>query len=379
MQLSRYVLANVLRNKRRTALTVLSIGFSLFLLIALWTFMHMLSNPPESDLSIRRLAVSSAISLGQALPVSYAQKIKTVKHVERVMLMQWCGGWYQDKKNMIGALASDPAEFFEVEKDYKTTPEVQKAYLADRRSALAGQKLMDRFGWKVGQTITLHGMIFPIDLELNIVGTYDHPDEENILFLRWDYLNEKMDDPGTIASFWVLADSPDNVPKVADDIDAMFRNSPAQTKTESEKAFRLGFVSMLGNIQLIISLIAGVVVFTMLLVTASTMSMTIRERTREVAILKSIGYPRRLLMTLIVGEGVTIAALGWLVALGFCVFLGTQDTDGMTMGFIPQFYPPLGIYARSLGIGLAIGLVAGLLPGWQAARMTIANAMRKLE
>jgi putative ABC transport system permease protein len=377
--LARYVLANVLRNKRRSALTILSIGFSLFLLIALWTVLNGLLNPPENEVSARRLAVRRSTSLADQMPLAYADKIKRLPHVAMLMPLQWFGGYYREESNQVATLASDPELFFKMLPEIKVSDATRKGFLTDRRGAVIGRLLMQHYGWKPGDTITIKGNIFPVDLELHVVGQYTNPDQENGIYVRWDYVNELMGDTGQIASFWVLTDAKENVAGLCEAIDALFRNTSAETKTETEKAFILGFVSMLGNVRLMIGAIALVVVFTMLLVAASTMAMTIRERMREVAILKALGYSPGHVLGLIVAEGVTIALAGWLTAYGLAVALSHADTNTMTMGFVPKFAPPDWIIGSALGVALAIGLAASILPGLGASRLTVAAAIRRLE
>jgi putative ABC transport system permease protein len=379
MTLSRLIAKNVLRNKRRTGLTVVSIGFSLFLLIALWTVLNNLTNPPENEASIRRLAVRRSTSLAEQMPVAYGEKIKKIPHVQLVDPLQWFGGYYREEKNMLATLTTDPVMFPQIFPEMVASPETLAAFQRDRRGAIVGRQLMKQFGWKTGDTVTIMGNILPANLEVHLCGDYTNPDAENNFFVRWDYVKEATGDTGQISSFWVLVDAKENVPKIIDAIDAMFRNTNAETKTETEKAFQLGFVSMLGNIRLIIGSIALVVVFTMLLVVTSTMAMTIRERLREVAIMKSIGFTKRHIFALILGEGVAIAMAGWLMAFAIAVSMRFVDTNAATMGFVPKFNPAPWIYFSTLGIGLGIGAVAGLIPGIQASRLTILEAMRRLE
>ncbi|MEN6627758.1 MAG: ABC transporter permease [Candidatus Sumerlaeia bacterium] len=375
----RLVLKNLLRNKKRTGLTVLSFGFSLFLLVALSTFLNALINPPETDASILRLAVRRSTSLAEQMPLAYGERLKRIPHVAAVMPLQWFGGYYKEQRNRLATLAVDPSLYFDMFPELVVSEETRAAFKANRRGVLVGEMTLNQWGWKVGQLITIKGDIFPVDLELQIVGTYTYVEEENALYINWDYLHEALGKPGKIGAFWLKADAKENVPGIIDAVDAAFRNSPAETKTETERAFRLGFVSMLGNVRLIIGSIAIVVIFTMLLVVTSTMAMTIRERMREVAILKTIGCRRVHILMMIVGEGLAIALLGWVVGYLFSVGLGHTDTNQMTQGFVPKFQPPPAIYAMTLGVGMLIGLIAGLIPGLQASGLTISEAMRKLE
>lgn len=379
MTLSHFVIKNALRNKRRTILTVLSTGFSLFLLIALWTFLDMLFNPPSSDDSAMRLAVRRSTSLADQMPIAYMQKIKGVPHIKAVMPLQWFGGYYKEPKNFFANLAVDPDKFWDMFSELKTTEATRRAFAAERTGAVVGEGLMKRYGWKVGDRVTLIGTIFPVDLEFKIVGTFDYELADYNFYFRFDYLNEALGDPGEAGSFWLKADRAENIPGIIDTVDAMFHNSAAETKTETEKSFVLGFVAMLGNVKVLVGYIAVVVIFTMLLVSASTMAMTIRERIREVAILKSIGYPSGTILGLILGESIFIALLGVGTGCLFAVGLSHANLYELTQGFIQIFKPTAQVYAMVLATGIGIGVFSGLVPALQASRLTITEAMRRLE
>lgn len=379
MNLGRFIIRNALRNKRRTTLTFVSVGFSLFLLIVLFTVLDLLTNPPTTEGSALRLGVRRATSLADNLPISYLRKIARVPHVQIAMPFQWFGGQYKDPKNFFANMAVDGQTFFGMFPELNVSPEAQRAFANERTGAIVGEGLMEKFGWRVGDHITLVGTIFPVDLELKIVGTYAFDLDKSNFYLRYDYLNEALGGRNEIGSIWVKADSAEAIPGIIDTIDGMFRNTSAETKTETEKAFVLGFVSMLGNIRMIIGSISMVVIFTLLLVSASTMSMTIRERMREVAILKSMGYTRQTLLWLVLGESVFIAMLGLIVGLLLSRTLGAIDVFSLTKGFIPFFRPTPETYVGVTLIGVGIGVASGIVPALQASGMTIAQAMRELE
>lgn len=379
MTYSRFILRNALRNKRRTALTVLSVAFSLFLLITLYTLLDSIMNPPEGDETALRLAVRRSTSLADDMPIAYEQKIATVPGIELLLPLQWFGGYYKEPKNFFANFATDPHRLWDMFPELHVTEEIEQAMLADRRAAVAGRGLMERYGWKVGDRVTLKGTIYPVDLEFILVGEYLSDRNESNFYFRFDYLDEALGNPGRIGSFWVKAESAEKVPEVADAIDALFRNTPAETKTETEKAFMLGFVSMLGNIQAIIGSVAIVIGFTMLLVASSTMAMTIRERLREIAILKSMGYPPHTLLMIILGEAMLISVFGGLMACGGAFALRFADVYSMTMGFVERFDASPALFAMTLVVGAGIGLVAGLVPALQASWMTISEALRRLE
>ncbi len=379
MSFSRFIWKNAFRNKRRTGLTILSIGFSLFLLMALLTFLDTLLNPVIEDDSALRLLVTRSTSIADILPIAHLGKIRRVKGVEHVAPLQWFNGIYKDPDYQFANFATDPAEIFKIYTEQHLSTEAKAAFVANRRGAVPGAKLAQRFGWKVGDKITLMGTVFPVDLDLEIVGIFTADLNENMMYFNWDYFDEALGNPGVSGAYTVKVTDAASVPIVSGAIDGIFRNSPAETKTTTEKAFVLGFISMLGNIKLIIASIAGVVVFTMLLVAVSTMTMTVRERMREVAVLKAIGYPGRLVLWLVMAEALFIALLGAAIGIGLGESLRLVDLDGITQGFIQKFDPGLSTYAAVVGAGMVIGLVSGFIPARQAARMSITGAMRRME
>ena len=223
------------------------------------------------------------------------------------------------------------------------------------------------------------GTIFPVDLDLTIVGIFQNKTAQNMLYFNYNYLNEAMGNLNQVGAFTIRADSPNAVPEVCSRIDTMFRNSLAETKTETEKAFVLGFVSMLGNIQVIIGSIAGVVVFTMLLVAISTMAMTVRERIREVAILKTMGLQRKAILGLVIAESLFISLFGTGIGTFLGELLRLVNMDQATQGFIQRYDPGPETYLAVVCAGFAIGIISGFFPAWQAANMTITAAMKRVE
>lgn len=379
MALARFIWRNAWRNKRRTGLTVLSVGFSLFLLEALLTFIETLLSPPFSDEAALRLVVARSTSIAEMMPLAYESKIRKVPHVAHVSTLQWFNGTYKDPDFMFANFAVNPDEIFAIYSEQKVDPQTLKTFRTERTAAVASERLAQRFGWKTGDQITLQGTIFPVDLELRIAGTFQDPVNQEVLYFRHDYMDEAVGSFGQVGAFSVRASDVGSVPGIAVSIDAMFRNSPAETKTETEKAFVLGFISMLGNIQTIIGSVAAVVVFTMGLVSLSTMAMTMRERLREVAILKTIGYPQGLILGLVVTEALFIAGCGLGIGLGLGESLRFVDMNKITQGFIPVYAPRLSTYAAMCGVGMLIGLASGFFPARQAVRMTITSAMKRLD
>lgn len=370
---------NVLRNKRRTGLTVLSVGFSLFLLMALLTFMDALFHPSTQAEAAGRIIIRRSTAVVDMMPLAYVDKIRALPDVQSAAPLQWCNGMYRDSRNQFANFATDPRYLWDVYTEAKLPPEQKAAFIAERTGAVAGRDLANRFGWKIGDRITLIGTIFPVDLELTIVGIFSAPAYQNMLYFRHDYLEEALGNPGRVGAIIVRAKSAEAVPALCERIDRMFHNSPAETKSASERGFILGFVSMLGNVRIVIGSVAGVVVFTMLLVSASTMAMAVRERMREVAILKAVGYSRRAVIFLVVAEAVLIALMGVALGVGLNEFLRFTNMEHVTQGFVTRYSPAPVTYAAVVLTGLAIGLTAGFLPAWQAANLSVVIAMRRLE
>ncbi len=379
MSLFRFIIRNVFRNKRRAILTMLSIAFSLFLLLFLLTVLNGLLNPVTQDEAALRLIVRRSTSLAEFMPIAYGDKIRELPEVELVTPLQWCNFFYRDTNNFFANFAADPEHLFEIYSEQKVSPEALARFKAERTAAISGKDLMDKFGWKVGDKITLLGSIFPVDLEFTIVGEYTSAEFQNSFYLRYDYLNEAMNKLNQVGCFAIKVKSKEAVPRVAEAVDALFRNSPYETKTETEKAFVLGFVSMLGNVKNIIASVALVVMFTMLLVSVSTMSMAVRERLREVAILRAIGYPRGVVVRLILGEAFFIAGLGTVLGIAMAESLRFVDLNSVSNGFLDKFRPEVATYALTIAAGVGIGLISGLVPAVQAARMNIVSAMRSIE
>jgi putative ABC transport system permease protein len=378
----RFMLKSAGRNKRRTALTVLGVAASLFLLVSLRTFLGELEgNSTLTPTSNLRLITFRAVSMAVPLPIAYRQQIERVPGVELVSPFQWFGGYYQDPKNFFAQFAVDAEAAVRIASDYKFQPAEVEAFIKDRTGAMVAQKLMDRFGWKVGERITIIGGLFPFNPELTIRGTYHGPDENGMWF-HYDYYNELMHRhlPGgenTVASFWTRARSAEDVPRIAAAIDAMFRNSGASTKTDTEKAFALSFTSMLGNIRLFLSLIAMAVLFAIFLVTANTMAMTVRERSAEVAVLKTLGFRRSQILAMLVGESVTVALAGGVIGVGGArIILGNFNWYRATSGVIQHFQ--ITVHTMVLGMVLAVllGACSAVVPAWRASRQSIVAALR---
>jgi putative ABC transport system permease protein len=353
MNLIHLIWKNAIRNRRRTMLTILSIAVSMFLVSTLQAILANLyrtdRNKGSSSLS---LVVHRATSITQALPESARDKIKSVPGVEAAVGQSWFGGQYIDASNFFANFAAQTDEFERVYTAYHIPPDQLAAWKSERTAALVGRKLMDTYHWKIGDRITLKGTIYPFNPELIIRAVYTDPEDERqerALYFHYKYLDEAMGRFGQIGNVSVKVASAPDVPRVADAIDAMFRNTAYETKTETVEAFQLSFVSMLGNVKLLFTAVTFAVMFTILFVVGNTMAMSIRERTGEVAVLKTVGFQRNTILLLLAGEAAVIAMLGG--ALGA---FGAK----LAYAFIQV------TYVRARMLGLAFGAVGASVTGY---------------
>ena len=376
------ILKNSLRNRRRSLLTIVSVGASLCLLGVLFAMYRAFFLAEPTPAQALRLVTRHRVSLGQPLPVAYESQIRQVPGVREAMVWQWFGGTYKDNrdpKNIFARLGVEPQRLFTIRPELALPEDQKQAFQRLQTGCIAGKEIALKQNWKLGDHITLVGDIFPVTLELTLVGIYDAPRENENLYFNRAYLRESLsagrrDQVGT---FSVLADSPDSVPRIARAIDQLFENSPAPTKTESEQAFALSFVSFLGNVKMFLFSICGAVTFTILLVTANTMAMSVRERIREVGILKTLGYTPGAILGLILGESAVISLAGGV--LGIMLAMGMTAAIRNGPGFFSQLKtlsmsPAVG--AVSLLTALFIGVISSFLPAWSAAKTSILEAVR---
>ncbi len=381
MTLTTFVTKSAFRNKRRSILTMLSIAFSLTLLTFMMTVWRQFYLDQGSDQSTQRLITRHRVSLTFSMPIYYREKIRTVPGVMAVVPTQWFGGLYIDSKpeHFFAQFGTDPEEIFKVYTDFKIPPDQLSAWQHDRTGAVVDSELMKKFHWKIGDRIVLMGTIWGTNLELNIRGVFTSPQPTQTVYFDRKYLEESVpvmkDQTGT---FGILAASAADVPKVASAVDDMFHNSPQQTKTESEKAFGLEFVAMLGNVKAFILSICGAVVFATLLVSANTMAMSIRERTREVAVLKTLGFTRRTVLGLFVGEAVTVSLIGGMggVLVGAGAFWLIAHAP--QAGFFNNFSVTWGTAAAALAVAGLVGFLSALVPSYHASQINIVDGLRHI-
>ncbi len=379
MTLPGFILRNALRNKRRLLLTVLSVALSLFLFTVLQTALREMSQPQVTDQSALRLIVRHKVSLANVLPSKYQSRIARVPGVKRVSRLTWFGGIYIDESNFFAQFACDAPALFDILTEVQTDPEQVAAFKKEKTACIVGIKTMNRFGWKVGQKITLRGTIYPADLELIIRGVYSGGIDETNLFFHHEYLDEATG-WHVVGCYWIQAANPEAVAGVIQQVDSMFSSSAAETKTETERAFQLTFLSWFGNIKLLIGSICTVIVFTMMLVTASTMSMAIRERAREIAVLKALGYNSGQIFSLILAESFGLALAGGLIgSVGTWWLAQTVDMYALSHGFFVKFEVTPHIVAAGLLIATAIGLVSCVAPAVASVRASVLDGLKELD
>lgn len=376
------IVKNTLRNRRRSTLTVLSIAISLCLLGVLMAMYHLFYFADATPEQALRLWTRNRISLTSIIPFAYREQIARVPGVRMVMIHQWFGGVYKDArdmKNFFARFGTEPDKYFTMYAEHKIPEEEKLAFQRERTACIIGNGLVKRLGFKLGDRIALTGDIFPTKLELTVRGIYHSvSDNENLIFHR-DYMNEGLPPryKDIVSNFVILIDRPENSARISHDIDEMFRNSTVQTKTETEQAFGQSFLAFLGNVKMFVLLISAAITFTILLVSGNTMAMSVRERVREVAILKTLGYTPAGILGVIVGEAVAISLLGgglgltlaagicWALRQGPSVFV---DLKALTLA--PA------VIAISLAIALAIGLASSWIPAWNVSRRSIVESLR---
>jgi putative ABC transport system permease protein len=374
------VLANLRRHRLRTVLTMCSVALALFLFASLRTVVTTLNAGAQVS-SASRMIVQNATAFVIPLPMSYATRLLSVPHVQAVTWSNWFGGKYGDGKKFFAQFAIEPESYLKMYPEIQIPEDQKQAFLRERSSAVIGEGLVRSFGWKVGDNVTLQGTIFPGDWTFTIRGIY-HPTlkeygDDSFMF-HYDYLYEKYPDRVTPGWFIMKIDDPDAAPTVARTIDDEFRNSNAPTKTGTEKAFAAGFAGMWGNVKLLMGTIGMAVVFAILLVTANAMMMNQRERRSEVAVMKTVGFSDRRVFGLIIVEAAVISLTGAVLGLGAATLLPVVTGFGAG-GFLPGFHVTLGTVLFGAAVALLLTVASGIFPAWQAARLPVVQALRRVE
>jgi putative ABC transport system permease protein len=382
MTIPTFIIRNALRNKRRLVLTVLSVAVSLFLFTTLQTALHLITNPPTTDQAALRIVTRHRVSLANVLPVKYQSRIERMPGVKYCSKFTFFGGIYKDQATSnFAQFAVDADRIFRIFPEAVVTPQEEEMFVKEKTACIVGAKLMERFGWKVGDRITFFGSIWPCDPELIIRGVYHGKNiDETLVFFHHDYFDELMGEMGLVGTFWIRTETAAQIPSLIERIDKAFANTDAETKSETERAFQLEFISMLGNVKLFIGSISTVIVFTMLLVTASTMSMAIRERQHEIAILKAVGFNAVQVFGLILAESFGLAITGGIIGcFGAKLLFENIDIYTLSQGFLPMFPVSASVVALGMLVSIMLGVVSSIAPSYACIRTTVADGLKELD
>lgn len=382
MFLLKLLLLNAFRHRLRTALTIVGLVVAVCAFGLLRTLVDAWYAGVAAS-SSTRLVTRSAVSLTFPLPLHYAQRLKGVDGVTTISWANWFGGVYQTERNFFPQFAVEPASYLALYPEYVLPEDQKQAFLRDRRGAIVGRKLARTYGWQVGDQIPLRGTIYSGTWTFTLRGIWDGAEErtdENQMLFHWQYINETMRRKyGPRADFvgvYVLGiDQPANAALVSERVDALFRNSAAETLTETEAAFQLGFVSMSQAILVAIEAVSLILIVIIMVVMANTMTMTARERMAEYATLKALGFPPSFIVRLLFGESLLIALTG--AAIGVALTFPAVRAIAQALGsFLPAFQVQPATVAMQLGAAVGVGTVAAAWPAWRMGRIDIVQGLR---
>jgi putative ABC transport system permease protein len=372
--------ANLFRRKVRTFLTIGSFAIALFLFCVLVTIHSSFAMGVEVA-GADRLVVINKVSLIQPLPLAHRDRIARIPGVKDITWASWFGGVYQDEKNFFAQFAIDVDTYRQMFVEFEIPDDQWKAFVADRTGAIVGKVTADRYGFKVGDRVPIKGAIFPGDWNFTVHGIYNGTrpnDDETQFWFHWKYLDESVPDyaKGNVGWYTVRSAPGADQAAVSKAIDEAFANSPSETRTQSEQMFMQSFLAQMGNIQFLMTAIGSVVFFTLLLVTGNTMAIAVRERTGELAVLKTVGFSDLTVLLLVIAESLLVAGMGGAlgITLAKLFTLGGDPTGGLLASF---YLPPWGI-AFGAAVSISVGLLAGILPAVQAMRLQVVDALRNL-
>lgn len=391
MKYAPLVLKHLRKNWLRTLSTVLAMAVCIFLFCVLRTVIAAVDFGLHSG-NTNRLVTRDAVSIANLLPLSYKQKIAAIPGVKDVVIVNWFGGIYRDQKNFFPNLAVEPEAFLRLYPEIMMPPDQKEKWLGDLRGAIIGRKLAQRFNWKVGDIVQLESFIpyyrIGKPFEFQIDGIYDTDEARypatnlESMYFNFKYVYEATGQRIGIGTLTSLIADPSQAGVVSKRIDDNFDNSDNPTKTETEQAFRAGFIALAGNLALLLNGIGLAVAFTILLVTANTMSIAVRERRQEIAVLKTLGFSSGLVMALIISEALLLGALGGLIGVLLSRAMISVLVNAPFIGDVLRAFPNLGLSPQiasfGLGIALLLGLLSGFIPALMAYRSRITEALRQV-
>ena len=359
MTVATFIAKNALRNKRRAALTILSVAVSCALLVTLLTLQRELTIPPESEAASLRVIVRNKVSLAQPLPAKQLPILERIPGIVAVSPFSFFGGNFREETvTSFAQFAVDPVRFQGIIVEGKIVDGSYEAFAKDRNSCLVGADTMKRYALEVGNKMRFTGTFYPVNLDLKIAAVFQ----------------------GTVGTWYIRVASAEVANDVIARVNKAFENTAAEVRAETERAFQMSFISMLGNVKLLIGSISSVVVFTLLLVTVSTMSMAIRERFRGLAILKALGYRRRELFSFILAESFGLAVLGATIGIGSAwAFWTFTDLQKLTRGFLIYFEVTPRIIATGGVVAMLLAIIAAVAPSIAVARMSVVQGLKTLD
>jgi putative ABC transport system permease protein len=384
MMLLKILFRNAFHNKLRSSLTILGIAVAILAFGLLRTVISSWYAGVEAA-STTRLVTRNAISIIFPLPISYQEKIRQIEGVKIVSYGNWFGGVYIEEKNFFPNFCVEPKTYFQLYPEFVLDPLQKKAFLADRKGFVTGRKLAERFGWRIGDTVTLKGTIYLGNWDFVLRGIYHGRDEtidETQFFFHWNYLNEVIKQRTTTwadkVGFYMIGISrPDIAADVALAIDNTFKNSLAETLTETEKAFNQGFIAMSGAIVTAIQMVSFVVIFIIMAVVANTMAMTTRERTGDYSIMKTLGFGAKDITILIFGESLVITATGCIIGM-ILTFPAAKAFGHSLANYFPVFLVSAETLYYDIAAAYLIAVLAAIIPTRHAIRIRIADGLRRI-
>lgn len=379
MTLAQFATRNVWRNRRRSILTILSLGFSFLLLTLMMTIWRTFYIDPWAMISARHIVCRHRVSLAVSLPAYYREKIRDIPDVTDVIPLNLFDADYKGSTpDDFSKIGTDPNEYLNAYPEYQIQPDQLAAWKKDPAGAIAGSELAQAHGWKTGDHLTLVGGALPVELDLTLRGTFKSPFPVRAIYFDWAYVQQAAHYQKD-QLFLIQADDPQNVSRISNAVDAMFHNSPEPTRTEAERAFDIDLISMFGNVKAFILSISLAVLFATLLVSANTISMSIRERTREIAMMRSLGFGPRLLQVLFLEETFTLTVCGWifgtLVAYALVYALVHSRAGGP---FAVLLKIPITTLAVSLPVAAFVAVASAVIPSYRASHIDIVHGLRHI-
>ncbi|MEQ1906519.1 MAG: ABC transporter permease [Pirellulaceae bacterium] len=384
MKLTKYIWRNITRNKVRSLLTILSVGFSLALMTVLYGYLAMQDQWGIEAAKNNRIVVMNTQGFAGDVPIAYVDRVRAMPDVKAAVPYSWFGGNFGEEQMPFAQFATDPESVFDVWDEYKIDPDQLMAFKENRQGCVADEKLAQRRGWKIGERIRLKGTFMPVDMDLTLVGTFKAPQNTDSLWFSWTYLDESLKaiseiGPGNAGTIFAKVNNASRMAELSQAIDERFASSDNPTRTQTEAAFAQMFTDMLGNVQAYIRVIALAVVFALALVTGNAMAMSMRERTTEVAVLKAIGFSNRRVLFLVLGEASLIAMFGGALGIGmgsFCIESLHRLSPQIFPLSIVEMAGPWLIFIFAVSAG--IGFVSGLVPAIRSAQLSVIDGLRRV-